>query len=679
MSFKKILKDQNNKNKNFDVCFRTNKLIIHAYQFLRLWILIKYSFNIAIPEITTETIKMVFKSLMIDSRGPKPKGNNMSLLTEFNKFYEEHYKNNGLLNKIDGNNLSQILEYSSVDMLTNIENNVKLNFFKYVYRFVNSSFKKIINDEIEKTTKNLKKQVRKELNKQIYLIKQDLLNNTLNSNKEYHEWINKHRNNIFPVDYKKSYEFDVENNPQKYIKSMIYMCSEIEKLGTKSFQFFPLRTDVIIKNIQLDTKSLIEIFVEKNKNDYLKDIEKNKNKIWSSIFHLDKRVFRKKNHSFNYMLNTDCYSVSIHMINNDKIKEETKKKENMKKKKAEMKEKTKGMTEKEKEEYKEKEKIKKDKKEEEYKLKKKEEIEKKKEEFKKLPKEEKEKILKKLKEEKIKANIDCKYIDELDDKELKELDNNDWAVIDVGIRVPLYIKNKKGLRYRYSNRKHAKITKRFKYQKKMNKYKEKQKIKEKEKELSNYNSKTVDLKKFKEYILNKNKINNELFEKYNEEIFRRYKWYGYLNKRKGEEKLIKELKEVFGKNVILILGDASLKGNCKRGNISTPSTRYKKLLMRYFKVYNIDEFRTSKLHHITEEECENLCLMDKNKIKEKRKERKIHAVLTYKMENRKRGCINRDENAVNNMIKIVKSQIEKKERPLNYRREEPKSSNTNKK
>ena len=101
--------------------------------------------------------------------------------------------------------------------------------------------------------------------------------------------------------------------------------------------------------------------------------------------------------------------------------------------------------------------------------------------------------------------------------------------------------------------------------------------------------------------------------------------------------------------------------------------------MRYFKVYNIDEFRTSKLHHITEEECENLCLMDKNKIKEKRKERKIHAVLTYKMENRKSGCINRDENAVNNMIKIVKSQIEKKERPLNYRRGEPKSSNTNKK
>ena len=31
---------------------------------------------------------------------------------------------------------------------------------------------------------------------------------------------------------------------------------------------------------------------------------------------------------------------------------------------------------------------------------------------------------------------------------------------------------------------------------------------------------------------------------------------------------------------------------------------------------------------------------------------KIHLVLTYKMENKECGCINRDENTVNNMIKI---------------------------
>ena len=55
------------------------------------------------------------------------------------------------------------------------------------------------------------------------LIKQDLLNNTLISNPKYHNWINTHRNNIFYKDFVNSYEFDVENNPQKYLKSMIYM------------------------------------------------------------------------------------------------------------------------------------------------------------------------------------------------------------------------------------------------------------------------------------------------------------------------------------------------------------------------------------------------------------------------------------------------------------------------
>lgn len=49
-------------------------------------------------------------------------------------------------------------------------------------------------------------------------------------------------------------------------------------------------------------------------------------------------------------------------------------------------------------------------------------------------------------------------------------------------------------------------------------------------------------------------------------------------------------------------------------------------------MYNIDEFRTSKLHHKTEEVCNNLYMMDNNKDKTKQKEKKIHTVLTFKME-----------------------------------------------
>lgn len=39
------------------------------------------------------------------------------------------------------------------------------------------------------------------------------------------------------------------------------------------------------------------------------------------------------------------------------------------------------------------------------------------------------------------------------------------------------------------------------------------------------------------------------------------------------------------------------------------------------------------------------------------------------MEKKQSGCIDRDENAVNNMIKIVNHQIKYKERSLKYRRD----------
>ncbi len=100
--------------------------------------------------------------------------------------------------------------------------------------------------------------MRKELNKDLYEIKQDLINNTLKCNVKYHEWINTHKINIFPLEYTNSYEHDIQINCQNYLKGMIYMCLEIEKLNTKSFQFFPLRNDIIMKYIPIDTKSLID-------------------------------------------------------------------------------------------------------------------------------------------------------------------------------------------------------------------------------------------------------------------------------------------------------------------------------------------------------------------------------------------------------------------------------------
>jgi len=146
--FVNIIKNKKNIRKIFDVVQRAHKLVIHTYQFLRLWILDYHHHNKQLPTIDENTIRMCFKVLQQDSCGPKPKGNNLLLLNEFEQFYKNEYGKLGYVNKIDGNNLSQILGYCATDMLTNIENNIKQNFVKYIKRFVNSSFKKSICEQL---------------------------------------------------------------------------------------------------------------------------------------------------------------------------------------------------------------------------------------------------------------------------------------------------------------------------------------------------------------------------------------------------------------------------------------------------------------------------------------------------------------------------------------------------
>jgi len=80
-------------------------------------------------------------------------------------------------------------------------------------------------------------------------------------------------------------------------------------------------------------------------------------------------------------------------------------------------------------------------------------------------------------------------------------------------------------------------------------------------------------------------------------------------------------------------------------------------------LYSIDEYRTSLLNYKTEEVSENLYLPDKNGVI-----RKMHSILTYQMENKRTGYINRDKNSVNNMAKITNYFLEYKQIPERYRR-----------
>ena len=47
----------------------------------------------------------------------------------------------------------------------------------------------------------------------------------------------------------------------------------------------------------------------------------------------------------------------------------------------------------------------------------------------------------------------------------------------------------------------------------------------------------------------------------------------------------------------------------------------------------------------------------------------MHSILTYQMENTRKGCINRDSNSVNNMVSIVTQYLKDRTRPYKFRRD----------
>lgn len=496
-----------------------------------------------------------------------------------------------------------------------------MHFFDYVNRFINSYFKVFYKDEI--TNKEFKKQLFKDL----YVVKNDILNGTLKANVKFHNWINEYRFNIVPEEFEINYYYDVKATPQKYLKYMIFMNIELEKIEGKMYQFFPLQSSIIPRHIKIDTKSVIELLVDKGKKEYLDNIEVNKEFLWDKFFNITQKI---KDYKFDNTIITDGYATSLRFIHNDYIEGEKIKKEKMKNGRKDAKE----MTEEEKEKKKLDKKILQDEKKELNKLKQKD------------------------KPKKIEKIQEFPYIDDVEKVDLE----GKHIFIDPGKRSLFTMMNDDGKFYSYTNKQRVNETKRLKYQNILKKYRDELEITSKENELSLYNSKSCNINKYREFITKKINTNEVLYKLYQNNKFRQYKWYAFINKKRTEDNMLNKIEKTYTKDSIIIIGDWSI-GKQMKNFISTPNLSLKRKLQERFKVYNIDEYRTSCLNYKTEELSKNLYLPDK-----RNKERKMHSILTYKMENKRNGCINRDKNGCKNIQKVFNYYIEYDERPERYKR-----------
>jgi len=147
------------------------------------------------------------------------------------------------------------------------------------------------------------------------------------SDVKYHNWIKKIKKTMAPNKdkyQKESLYYDLQCNPQDYLLCMIKMMKEVEKDKVMIYNVFPMRNDIIMKSIKLDTTTLVHLlFTQKqgNKTDYLLEgnLKKYENKIWEFFFRTERQCFKKPKYTFHHMIETDGVSCFILMLRNNLI------------------------------------------------------------------------------------------------------------------------------------------------------------------------------------------------------------------------------------------------------------------------------------------------------------------------------------------------------------------------
>ena len=553
-TFKTSLKNIVRHKETEEIIYRTvltfHKAIIHALQFMKLYLLYLYNEKIEFPEIDKNFVVSVIK-LIYDQSNEKStnhgnlKEENVELNKELRKFYRKYYKETIFGDeKFDGTNMSDIFEYSADNVIVAYENNIKQHYFEYLDKFINVVYR---NKELEK--------------KELRNIKKEILETRSTSERK----MKKHIKFILPKhEFVKNIYYDIHVNTQKYLPCMIYMMKYVEEKEEKLYNVFPLRSSIIPKYIKFDTRTIAQLFfknredinikgVDFTKTKLIKGISKYKHDIWEKLFKLENEVFKPKNkyevddeyryrYKFGYMIETDGVGCSV-IFNHEKYKGK----------------------------------------------------------FEKGPK------------TKFAPEPEEIYITELDEDKKEELKNRVIVGIDPGKSDIIYcssIIDKEHVKFRYTQNQRRKETRVKKRAELTNRLKRKKKIEGKtvqewEAELSDFNRKTLDFDKFIDYLKKKNEINSKLMDFYantkgkgnsTEHLFQKLRWGLFMDTQKSEQKMINSFMKKFGKpgEVVIGFGDWSQKEQMKFHE-PTKNIGMRRLFRKNkYEVYLVEEQYTSQ-------------------------------------------------------------------------------------
>ena len=290
-----------------NLVFEMNDLVIHTYQFIRLYVLNCYTNNLLLPIIDETFILYCIKTLGVrDNRGKK--GKDAELLEALNAFYKTEYQ--PLLNheKINLKNTTFLLPYLATQIHTSLHNNFQEHFIQHFLRFINKTTNEITEDKAT-----------------LFQFKKQLLELNEETDEIFTDWKLTHLSNILPNEIKKSIHYDIKVRPFEYLKGMLYMNSLLEKQESKLFQPLPLRNNIIPKHIIIDTASLINLFCpEKDKEgnkikkgELLSNVKDNQNEVWTNFLDMKNIIFKNKHYQFHNQIQTDGISCCLLFIRKD--------------------------------------------------------------------------------------------------------------------------------------------------------------------------------------------------------------------------------------------------------------------------------------------------------------------------------------------------------------------------
>jgi transposase len=138
------------------------------------------------------------------------------------------------------------------------------------------------------------------------------------------------------------------------------------------------------------------------------------------------------------------------------------------------------------------------------------------------------------------------------------------------------------------------------YQKRSRQIIEKEKkradIVQQETKLSNYNSKTTDPERFKQYLMQRHQVDLMVRDFYKAPLLRKLRWRRYVHTQQSEAKMLNRIANTFGEDCVIGYGDWSGSNHLKY-QAPSPNKRFRKLIDRRFETYDIDEYKTSATCH----------------------------------------------------------------------------------